>query len=209
MTPPHSQSHKMDAILPTLVRSPLLQQNLVLHTSSPPPYNGEARCQLCQYAIGEHAPGCTARPQYKCSVCSDCYICEACQEDMTKNWIPEADDWGYGDILPHIPTHHVYKTEAPDPTSPPVLHTSHPPNSKELEQEMTPTERKRSHCFCVFHSGANDHNTPECSEWDELEKAPDQYLKYDICRTVLIRRGCCLGCLMQGHELRECKNRPP
>ena len=128
---------------------------------------------------------------------------------MTKNWIPEADDSGYEDILPHIPTHLMYKTEAPDPTSPPVLHTSHPPNSKELVQEMTPTKPKNIQCFCVFHPEAKDHNTPECPKWEELGTGPDQNQPNHFYWEELRRNDCCLGCLMQGHELSECKNRPP
>ena len=139
-TPPHSQSHNMDAIQPTQTRSPLLLETPVLLTSNPPPYNGKAKCVLCWYAMDEHAPGFSAKAQYKCSTCPDCFICEVCQEDMTKNWIPEVDG-EYEHMLPHTPTHHVYRTEVPDPTTPPVSHTAHPPNETEVVEVMPPPEQ--------------------------------------------------------------------
>ena len=94
----------MNAILPTQTMSPLLQENLVLLTSNPPPYNGNAKCVGCRYVLDVNAPGFKAKAQYKCSICTDCFICELCQEDWTENWIPE-EAWMYKHILPHTPTH--------------------------------------------------------------------------------------------------------
>ena len=110
--------------------SPTLQagQSVVLSTSNPPPYEWKAKCAHCTQEIGS-----VEGPQYKCSTCPNYLLCDICQDIITaeQNKQYEDNDWDY--LLPHTPTHSVYKTEVPDPSSPSVLHTSHPPEGDRFE----------------------------------------------------------------------------
>ena len=192
-----------DATPPTLQA----EQSVVLSTSNPPPYEWRAKCAHCTQEIGF-----VEGPQYKCSTCPNYLLCDICQNIITeeRNDQYEDNDWEY--LLPHEPTHSVYRTEVPDSSSPSVLHTSHPPHGTDLEHEKTPAERKRIQCFCVLHADTKDHNTPECPDWTRLEGTTD--LEYrcqgnDYCWDALKRYNCCIGCLMQGHSIGKCSNVPP
>ena len=114
-------------------------------------------------------------------------------------------------MLPHTPTHSVYKTEVPDPSSPSVLHTSHPPHGKETE--LSPIEDSaRKQCFCAFHAETDhpkNHNTPECPTWQLVDATAEGLRQNDFIWSALCRYNCCIGCLMQGHVLQKCTNIPP
>ena len=112
--------------------TPETRPSLVLYTPNPPPYNGKAKCVICKYDIEGHELGIPARPQYKCSTCPECFLCQDCQEDLIK-YQDTDEDWHYEDMLPHTRKHSVYKTEVPDSMTPSVLHTSHPPHGMDLE----------------------------------------------------------------------------
>merc|ERR1712015_62227 len=138
-------------------------QSVVLSSSNPPPYEWKAKCVQCTQEIGF-----VGGPQYKCSTCPNYFLCDICQDSIaeelriTENEQYEDNNWDY--LLPHAPTQSVYKTEVPDPSSPSVLHTSHPPHG--TGAELSPIEDSvQKQCFCAFHAGTEDpkdHNTPEC-----------------------------------------------
>ena len=73
---------------------------------------------------------------------SQLFLCDICQNIITeeRNDQYEDNDWEY--LLPHAPTHSVYKTEVPDPSSPSVLHTSHPPHG--TKTDLSPIEDSAS-----------------------------------------------------------------
>ena len=195
-------------------------QSVVLLTSNPPPYEWKAKCAHCTQEIGFNEG-----PQYKCSTCPNYFLCDICQNVITEEKIHQGQDnhWDY--LLPHAPTHSVYKTEAPDPSSPSVLHTSHPPHG--TEADLSPKEDSvRNQCFCALHADTEhpkNHNTPECPAWQLVyktaeglspawqlvNKTAEGLRQNDAVWSALCRHHCCIGCLMQGHTIHECTNFPP
>ena len=144
ITPPHPVAQRPDQSTretekpvvpqPTGTSKPPTRQagkSVVLSTSNPPPYEWKAKCAHCTQEIGFNEG-----PQYKCSTCPNYFLCDICQDIITeeKKDQYEDNDWDY--LLPHAPTHSVYKTEVPDPLSPTVLHTSHGKNPKKKLEDF-------------------------------------------------------------------------